>query len=161
MKAQKFLRMPNTLTCEYRLREFQTCLVNENKNLYSEKITNSRDVYQLFLPYFQPYLAVKEVSYAIFLNRTNIPIGIYKISEGGIAGTIIDKRLVAKTAIELLASSVIIAHNHPSDNLHESGADIKITKELSQALQLFDIALIDHLILTSTTYKSFADEGLL
>jgi DNA repair protein RadC len=161
MKTQKFLRMTNPLICEYRLNEFQTFLVKENENLYTEKITNSAISTELLRPFYQPYISVKEVFYAIFLNNQAKPIGIYKVSEGGIAGTSVDKRFIAKTAIDLLASSVIISHNHPSGNLKESPADVKITKEIHNALQLFDIALLDHIILTPHSYKSFTDEGLL
>ncbi len=161
MKTQKFLRMQNPLVCEYRLNEFQTFLIKENENLYNEKINNSKICEQLLRPFYEPYISVKEVFYVIFLNNQAKPIGIYKVSEGGIAGTSVDKRFIAKTAIDLLASSVIISHNHPSGNLKESPADIKITNEIHDALKLFDIILLDHIILTPHFYKSFSDEGLL
>lgn len=161
MKTSSEFTRPNELICEYRLREFQTCLIKEHPQLYNQQITNSHDSYLLMEPYFKPYLTIKEVAYAIFLNRNNKPIGIYKVSEGGLTGTVIDKILIAKTAIELLATSVILAHNHPSGTLKESRADISITKDLKAALGLFEIALLDHLILTNQAYKSFADDGLM
>jgi DNA repair protein RadC len=161
MKTSAEFTRANELICEYRLREFQTCLVKEHPQLYSEQIKSSLDSYNLMAPFFKPFITIKEVAYAIFLNRNNMPIGIYKVSEGGLSGTVIDKILIAKTAIELLATSVILAHNHPSGTLKESRADISVTKDLKAALGLFEIALLDHLILTSQAYKSFADDGLM
>lgn len=161
MKTQKSTKTSNQMIQEFRLHEFKTVLVSECENPYKEKITSSAKAYELLKPYYQENMLIKEVSYAIFLNRASMPIGIYKISEGGINGTIIDIRLVTKTAIELLSSGLILSHNHPSGQLEASNHDTSITKTLSKCLELFDIRLFDHLILTSNSYLSLADEGLL
>ena len=83
------------------------------------------------------------------------------ISSGGISGTVIDVRLLLKPALDLLASGIILVHNHPSGNLQPSHQDIEITHKIKNAAQYFDIQVIDHLIITETQYKSFADEGIL
>ena len=161
METSNQFTLHNELVCIYRLREFQTCLIKEHAELYNDQITSSQDSFMLMEPYFNCTMCIKEVAYAIFLNRNNKPIGIYKVSEGGMSGTVIDKVLIAKTAIELLASSVILAHNHPSGTLKESRADIQVTQDLKAALRLFEIVLLDHLIITNKAYKSFADDGLI
>ena len=85
----------------------------------------------------------------------------FKVSQGGIAGTIIDVRIVMKAAIENLASSIILAHNHPSGSLSPSDSDLEITKKIKAAGVVMDIPVLDHLIVTSSAYYSFADEGKL
>lgn len=161
MKTSKFFRIKNPPIPIYQLHEFKTALIKESTCPYYEKITSSNDANKLFRPFFSEYIQIKEVMYAIFNNRINVPIGIFKVSEGGIGGTSVDPRFIAKTAIDLLASSVIIAHNHPSGNLKPSSADRDITHKIKNGLKLFDITLLDHLILTNTSYLSFQDEGLL
>ncbi len=81
------------------------------------------------------------------------------ISSGGRAGTVVDAKLVFGRALELKASSIILAHNHPSTNLQPSQADIELTKKLYQAGKQLDLPLLDHLIITEQGYYSFADEG--
>lgn len=102
-----------------------------------------------------------ECFFALYLNRANDAISWHKISQGGIAGTVIDTKLILKGAIECTASSIIVAHNHPSGNTQPSDADIKITKRIKESAALMDIKLLDHVILTDASYLSFADEGLI
>jgi len=78
---------------------------------------------------------------------------------GGINGTVADVRLLFATAVQSLATSVIIAHNHPSGTLEPSNADIQLTDKIKEAGKLMDISLLDHLIITDYGYYSFADEG--
>ena len=93
------------------------------------------------------------------LNRANETIGYAKISQGGICGTIVDVKLVAKFVVDSLASGIIIAHNHPSGNLQPSQADIQITNKIQAIVKLLDSILLDHIILTKESYYSFSDEG--
>jgi DNA repair protein RadC len=127
--------------------------------LQKQKITGSKDVYEFFYPLLVdlPY----EEFWVLILNRSNSIIDKYKISQGGIAGTVIDVRLILKRAINKLASSIILCHNHPSGNLSPSEADIKITKKLNEASQLVDIKVLDHIIIGGNSYYSFLDEGTL
>ena len=83
------------------------------------------------------------------------------ISQGGLSGTVIDVRIILKRAIEKLASSVILCHNHPSGTMQASDADLKITKKINDAAKLMDISVLDHIIIGQNRYLSFADEGIL
>jgi DNA repair protein RadC len=124
-----------------------------------KKIEGSKDVFELFQPILGdlPY----EEFWILLLNRSNKIIDKYKISQGGVSGTIIDMRLILKNAIEKLASSIILCHNHPSENMKPSEPDIKITKKLKEAAKIMDISVIDHVIITDSSYYSFADEGII
>ncbi len=102
-----------------------------------------------------------EEFWVLFLNRRNSILCSEKLSQGGMTGTVIDVRLVLKSALEKHATSLIFCHNHPSGNLEPSDADKKITRQLKEAAAIMEIPVIDHLIVTQTGYFSFADEGLL
>ncbi|MEE4114935.1 MAG: DNA repair protein RadC [Marinilabiliaceae bacterium] len=120
-------------------------------------IRSSTDVYNIFHPLLSD-LNYEEF-WLIYLNRSNRIISRLKISQGGISGTITDVRLIMKKALELLASSIIICHNHPSGNSEPSEADRRITAKIKDAAAYFDISLLDHLIVTQNSYYSFADKG--
>jgi DNA repair protein RadC len=123
------------------------------------KINGSSDVYSLMVPVLGDL--VHEEFWVLFLNRSNKVIEKQKISQGGITGTVTDIRLILKTAIDNLAISMILCHNHPSGNLQPSDADISITRRLKEASSLMDISLLDHLIIAGKSYYSFADENLI
>lgn len=98
----------------------------------------------------------------MYLNRANRVIGVYKVSVGGITGTVADPRLILSVALKSAATSIILAHNHPSGNLKPSRADLELTTKIKTAAQLMDITVLDHLIVTSDEgFLSFADEGLM
>jgi DNA repair protein RadC len=101
-----------------------------------------------------------EEFWVVYLNRSNKMIHKTKISQGGITGTVTDIRLILNIALDVLATSIIICHNHPSGNLQPSEADISITRKLKESSLLMDINLLDHLIIAGKAYFSFADEGL-
>lgn len=94
------------------------------------------------------------------LDRQNIIIRKEKISQGGIAGTVIDNRIILKKALQVLASSIILVHNHPSGNPSPSEADLKQTRLLREACRSVDISLLDHIIIGKQNYYSFADEDV-
>lgn len=102
-----------------------------------------------------------EQFYIILLNQCNRVKGFAKISQGGLNGCTVDNRLIAKYAIETLSTSVILAHNHPSGNSSPSLQDKQMTNTISQALELFGIKVLDHIILTDEYYTSMADDGLM
>ena len=102
-----------------------------------------------------------EEFWVIYLSRNNNVIKTECISKGGVSGTVVDIRLILKPAIECLASSIILAHNHPSGNLKPSQEDMTITKKVKEAAKLLDMVIQDHLIFGDQTYFSFADEGLM
>ena len=88
-------------------------------------------------------------------------VGSYKVSQGGITGTVADPRLIIKKALDILATGIVICHNHPSGTLKPSTADEQITKKIKEGCSYFDIRLLDHIILTETGFYSFMDEGIL
>lgn len=102
-----------------------------------------------------------EVFAILFLNRANKVNHFEIVSEGGITGTIADPRIILRKALEEDAVNIILCHNHPSGSLKPSSADEELTKKIKDAARLFDIAVLDHLIVSETGYYSFADEGLL
>lgn len=120
-----------------------------------EIVKTSREVFN----YFEPLLAdlPHEEFWILLLARNRKVIARVKISEGGVAGTVVDTKIIFKHAIENLASYIVLCHNHPSGNLQPSAADIQITKNLKNAAKLLDIDIVDHIIIGNNKYYSFAD----
>ena len=102
-----------------------------------------------------------EVFAVVYLNRANKIKHHEIISEGGITGTVADPRIILKKALENDAVSIILCHNHPSGSIKPSRADEALTKKIKEAASYFDIAVLDHIIVSEEGYYSFADEGLL
>lgn len=102
-----------------------------------------------------------EEFWILVLNRANKVTGKYKVSSGGLTGTVADQRIIFKKALDDAACCLILAHNHPSGNLKPSQADIQLTKKMVEAGKILDIDVMDHLIISETDYYSFADNGLL
>jgi DNA repair protein RadC len=102
-----------------------------------------------------------EVFAVIFLNRANRITHFEIISEGGITGTIADPRIILKKALDENTVSIILCHNHPSGSLKPSRADEHLTKKIRDAAHLFDIKVLDHIIVSECGYYSFADDGIL
>ena len=123
------------------------------------KISGSKDVFEMLRPHLQDIH--HEEFWVVLVNRANRVIRKSQISQGGVAGTVADPKIIFKIALEELASGIILAHNHPSGNLTASQADIDLTKKLKEAGKLLEIQVLDHLILAGQKYFSFADEGML
>lgn len=123
------------------------------------KIGGSIDAYE----YIKSHLLdiPHEEFWILLLNRANRIIKKYQISQGGVAGTVADPKIIFKVALEELASGIILAHNHPSGNLTASQADLDLTKKLAAGGRLLEIQVLDHLIIAGQKYFSFADEGLI
>ncbi|MDX6190191.1 DNA repair protein RadC [Flavobacterium sp. Fl-318] len=122
------------------------------------KITSSKLVFEIMQPIIGDL--PHEEFWVLFLNNSNKVIFKSQLSKGGIAGTIVDVRLVFKLALEKGATGLILCHNHPSGALSPSDADKKITKTLKLAGDSLDVKVLDHLIITETKYYSFVDEGI-
>lgn len=97
----------------------------------------------------------------ILMNRNHRVLGIYEASTGGVSGTVADPKLIFMAALKTNASTLIIAHNHPSGNTDPSEADKRLTQKIKEAANLLDMQLLDHIIITTENFFSFADEGLL
>ena len=135
-----------------RRRNFQEAVENQ-------QIKGSKDAAN----YIRPLIGDlhHEEFWVLYMNRRNAILCSEKLSMGGITGTVIDVRMVLKSALEKYATSLIFAHNHPSGNLEPSDADKKITRQLKEAAAIMEIPVVDHIIITQSGYFSFADEGLL
>ncbi len=129
------------------------------ESLELPKITCSRDIFNVMHPIIGELS--HEEFWIVFLNNANKVIGKQQLSKGGITATVVDVRLLFKRVLEVGATSIIIAHNHPSGTLKPSLQDHKITEKLKNAGQLLDVKVLDHLIITAKDYYSFADEGLI
>ena len=119
-------------------------------------IRSSRDVYDLLFPLLADL--PHEELWALFLNRSQRIIDKQKLSQGGIAETSFDMKLLLKHAINALASGIILCHNHPSGNLRPSHADDQLTRHVAQAVKLMDMQLLDHVIIADNRYYSYSDE---
>jgi DNA repair protein RadC len=127
--------------------------------LIKDQITNSKALYDILKP--QMVDLPHEEFWVIYLNKANKILSIETISKGGVAGTVADVKIIFKKGIELLASSIVLAHNHPSGNLKPSSADLSLTKKMRETGKIMEIDVIDHIIVADTGYYSFADEGTL
>ncbi|NQZ77181.1 MAG: DNA repair protein RadC [Ekhidna sp.] len=131
----------------------------ETEPIKQPKISSSRDSFELLQSDMMDL--EHEEFWLILLKRNNEVIRKEKISAGGVSGTVVDPKLIFKRALEVTASGLILAHNHPSGNLKPSTQDIVLTKKIKSAGDTLDISVFDHLIVSDTAYFSFADEGLL
>jgi DNA repair protein RadC len=123
------------------------------------RISSSKDAYDLVKA---DLLDIgHEEFWILLLNRANGVVKKSQISQGGVAGTVADPKIIFKLAVEDLASGIILAHNHPSGNLTASQADLDLTKKLREGGKLLDIQVLDHIIVAGQRYFSFADEGLM
>tara|TARA_R110002051_G_C8763073_1_gene502026 strand:- start:3353 stop:3820 length:468 start_codon:yes stop_codon:yes gene_type:complete len=127
-----------------------------------QKISSSRDSHHLLKEFIDPnILDVKEFFWTMFLTRTNRVLGIATIGCGDVTGVMVNIREIFQLTLLFHATHIIVAHNHPSGKLTPSEKDKKITRKLQRGVALFDVKLLDHLILTSESYYSFSDNGIL
>ena len=122
------------------------------------KITSSKVVFEMMQPIIGEL--PHEEFWILYLNNSNKVISKSQLSKGGITGTLVDVRLVFKTALETGATSLILCHNHPSGALTPSDADKQITRKVKMAGESLEIKVLDHLIVTENHYFSFVDEGI-
>jgi DNA repair protein RadC len=126
------------------------------------KITNSKSAFELLLANWDmDTIDLQEHFKVLFINRAGGVIGMYELSRGGMAATVVDNKLLFAAALKCVALSLVLAHNHPSGNTKPSKADELLTAQIKQGATLLGMQLLDHLIITSEGYLSFADEGLL
>jgi DNA repair protein RadC len=122
------------------------------------KVTSSKTIFEIMQPIIGEL--PHEEFWIVYLNNSNKIISKSQLSKGGITGTLVDVRLVFKTALEMGATGLILCHNHPSGTLIPSDADKQITRKLKLAGDSLEIKVLDHLIVTETNYFSFVDEGI-
>ncbi len=122
------------------------------------RIISSRDVFEYMKPVYEDLH--HEEFWIVLLNRANRVISKQQISKGGQSGTVADPKIIFKVALEQQAASIVLTHNHPSGNLKPSQEDLTITKKLMAAGKMLDLPVIDHLIMTSKSFYSLCDEGV-
>ena len=126
------------------------------------KITGSRDAFNILKENWdENKIEFVEQFKVMLTNRAQKVLGILEVSTGGISGTVADPKVIFAAALKAGASGLIMAHNHPSGNLTASQADIDLTRKMKEGGKFLEIQLLDHLIVTTEGYYSFADEGLL
>lgn len=130
----------------------------------TESLRTSSEIHQLLINrvFDDETIGYKESFKILLLNNANKLIGYTTISEGGLTSTVVDVRIVMQTALVSNATSIVLAHNHPSGTVRPSGQDDAITKKIRLACELMDIRLLDHIIVTPfDSYYSYCDEGRL
>ncbi|QES88891.1 JAB domain-containing protein [Rhizosphaericola mali] len=144
------------------LQEVQLSYRNKIKASQRPKINQSEDALILFRSIWnENEMELVESFKMLLMNNANRVLGVFHGSTGGSTGTIVDIRILLTVALKCNSCKLIVAHNHPSGSLTPSQADLKMTEKLKEAAKLMDITLLDHLILTTDSYQSLADEGLL
>ena len=145
------------LDAQFKIREIEVTFNTEA--YFFGQVTSSLDVFNFLKERILKGIEIQEHFIAIYLNQANKIIGYYHHSTGTINATMVDVEIVAAVALKTLAKSVVISHNHPSGNLRPSEADRQLTRRIKEALKLFDIALLDHIIVTNQGYYSFAESS--
>lgn len=138
----------------YELRKLQS-------DFPQKKIQTSLKAANFIRQFYGDDIEVFESAFILLLDSSATTVGYAKISQGGTTGTIIDIKLVVKYSIDGLAKGVILAHNHPTGNLNFSDKDIALSKRIKTGLELFDISLIDSIVLTKDGHSSMLDEKIL
>ena len=126
------------------------------------KITTSVDAYEILQKIWnRDKIELVEEFKVLLLNRSNKVLGVLDASSGGITGTVADPRIILTAAIKANAVGIILSHNHPSGSVKPSRADEELTVKIREAARFLDMTVLDHIIISSEGYYSFADEGLL
>jgi DNA repair protein RadC len=148
--------------------QLELTLVNEVEIIYRNRLREERPLvstsaatYDILLPFFEQAMETYEVFYVVMLDRGNRVKCVFKASQGGLHGTVADPKVIFAASLKCLASSIIVAHNHPSGQLRPSEEDIRLTRKLVDGARLLDLAVLDHVIMTRNGYYSFADNGML
>ncbi len=145
----------------------RTNFVNEVEVIYKPrldtveltKVIKSSDVVDFLRKIWADDIEYRERFYAIYLNRNNKILGYYLVSMGSSCGTVTEPKMIFQPAISMHASSIILAHNHPSGNINPSSSDLKLTASMCKAGQFLEIPILEHIILTKSHFYSFADNG--
>ena len=141
------------------LNEIEVAYVPKDLGFAFEKISHSQDSYEILRECYDPNtISYRESAYVLYLNRSNKPIGVFHLSTGGCSGTVMDVKQILGIALKTNASALILSHNHPSGNLSPSQADLKLTSRIKEACEMMSLALLDHVIISTTGYYSMADE---
>lgn len=147
---------------QHEVAEIQLSYKSDVKPSLRPKISSSRDVYNVLLENWdRTKIEFIEQFKVLLLNRANKVLGVFEVSTGCSTATVADPKLIFAAAIKSNACGIILSHNHPSGNLQASQSDIELTKKMKEGGRILEIQVLDHVIVTTEGYYSFADEGLL
>jgi DNA repair protein RadC len=124
-------------------------------------VASAADVAKILEIAYQNCMEHHEEVHVLFLNRSNRVLGISNVAKGGISGAAVDVRIILQTALKVSASAILVSHNHPSGSMKPSQEDLTLTKVIKTGCEAVGVKLLDHVIMTSERYTSFAEEGLL
>jgi DNA repair protein RadC len=127
-------------------------------------VITALDAYNIFIDFFPIHtIGLQETFLVMYMNHAGRVLGVYPVSIGGITGTIVDVKLILSVGLKIVASSMMLCHNHPSGRLKPSHQDIQVTNKIKLAASFVDIKLLDHLIISpiEKDYFSLANEGLI
>lgn len=125
------------------------------------RITRSGDAYEILKPFYTDEMEIREVCYAIIMNRKNRVLGVQLISIGTATQALMNARAIAQACLLANGTAVVLSHNHPSGDKFPSQSDNGMTNRIKQCLKMLEIDLLDHLVMTSDGYYSYADNGSL
>lgn len=144
----------------YKIAEIELVYRTNVKASQRPLVTSSEEVYQILRQCWdENKIEFVEQFKVLLLNRAGRALGIFEVSTGGVSGTVADPKLIFSAALKANASSLILAHNHPSGNTAPSASDRALTKKIKEAGEVLEIAVLDHVIVTTEGYRSLADEG--
>jgi DNA repair protein RadC len=147
---------------KFEVSEIQLSYKPKVKPSQRPKITSSNAAYELLISCWDDSkIDFVEQFKVVLLNRANKVLGIFEASTGGVSGTVADPKVIFVAALKANASSIIVAHNHPSGSLSPSQHDVTLTQRLKEVGKFLDLPVLDHLVISSEGYFSFADEGLM
>lgn len=142
--------------------EIKLSFITNVKPSQRVKVGSSQEAYNLLLSHWdKSRIEFVEQFKVLLLNRANRALGIYEVSTGGMTGTVADPKQIFTAALKGCACSLIVCHNHPSGNRSASQSDIDLTRKLKEAGKFLEIQVVDHIIITTEGYFSFADEGMI
>ncbi|NDV46865.1 DNA repair protein [Paludibacter sp. 221] len=153
--------MQTTLSTYNRVTEITVQYKNPLKPSEMPQIKSSTQLEETFRPFFSDCMEHHEEFYIMLLNRANRCLGVSKISQGGHFETVVDNKIIFQIALKGNASVIALCHNHPSGNLNTSGSDDMITRRIKEGCSMLGLQLLDHIVLSSESYYSYADEGKL
>lgn len=144
----------------YKIAEIELVYRTKVKASQRPHITSSREAYQILMQCWdENKIEFVEQFKILLLNRGGKVLGIFEVSSGGVSGTVADPKLIFSAVLKANASSLILAHNHPSGNTKPSDADRNLTRKVKEGGKLLEITVLDHIIITTEGYRSLADEG--
>ncbi len=133
----------------------------KNESFEKCKILSAFEAWEYAKKFYHEDIALYESMFMIMMNQSNNVIGWMKVAQGGVSQTVCDPKIVCKAAIDTLATQIILVHNHPSGETKPSRTDIKLTERMKNTLELIDVCLRDHIIISEDRYTSMHEDNMI